>query len=320
MNSGKSAKSRHSYLGRILLFSLSCCLTAQAIIIRDSGDPLANTSAPTGQYADSGWAYQGEYGDFLGTMIAPQYFITAQHIGVSASPTFTSTAAFNGLADVTYTIDSAANGGQGFWNIAGTDLRVFKINETFSTYAPLYTGSSETGLEMVVFGRGGPRGAEVELGGDLKGWYHTGPDGLSRWGANTVDGIVGDYLRSDFDDVLGQNESSLSVGDSGGAVFVNDGGIWKLAGINYGVEKDFDTNATPGDNSEFEAALFDRGGFYQGSDGDGWSLAPDSAANSYASRISTHVTEIQNIASVPEPGSLWLLTLGSLLVLRRRRS
>ena len=310
-----------------LLLSLLWLEPARAVILYDTDNALANTTAPTGLLADSGWAYQGEYGDFLGTMIGSQYFITAQHIGVSASPTFTSTAAFNGSVDVTYTIDSSANGGQGFWNIAGTDLRIFKINETFSSYATLYTGASEVGMELVVYGRGGPRGSEVTLSGDSKGWYHTGADGVARWGENDVSGIissgVGDLLRTDFAPVGGQNESTLSVGDSGGAVFVNDGGVWKLAGINYGVDGFYDTNNVAGDFNEFEAALFDRGGFYQGSDGSGWSavpLPPDSPSNFYASRISTSSAEIQSImVPVPEPSGFLLLLIGSLFFVRRRR-
>lgn len=304
---------------------------SRAVILYDTGNALENTSAPTGLLQDSGWAFQGEYGSYLGTMIAEQYFITAQHFGVAGSPTFTSTAELNGVADVTYTIDTAANGGQGFWNIAGTDLRIFKINESFTQWATLYTGSSEVGKELVVFGRGGPRGAVVELSGDDKGWYHTGADGVARWGENDVDGIlstgVGELLHADFDATLGQNESTLSSGDSGGAVFINDGGVWKLAGINYGVDGSFDTNNVAGDFNEFDAALFDRGGFYQGNDSTGWPLLPfadlpaDNPSSFYASRISASALEIQSIVGVPEPGTAVFLMVGSgLLGWRRRRA
>lgn len=308
----------------VLLSVIFLPAPSQAVILYDTGDPNANTSAPTGDYADSGWAFQGQYGSFLGTMIAPQYFITAQHIGVSADNQFVSTAAFNGGVDVTYTIDTAANGGQGFWNIPGTDLRIFKINETFSSYAELYTGALEEGMEMVVFGRGGPRGAEVNLTGDAQGWYHTGSDGVARWGVNEVSGITsfgnGDLLRAAFDPLGGQNEATLSVGDSGGAVFVNDNGVWKLAGINYAVDGLFDINNVVDDN-EFGAALFDRGGYFQGSDGEGWAGPfPDgSAASFYASRISSSAAQIQSIIAVPEPGAGLLVCLGLFWALRRRR-
>lgn len=322
-----ASPSGRSFLRSVLLsglFGFGLALPVHAVVLYDTGDPLANTAAPDAAYAGSGWEYQGLYGSFLGTMIAPQYFITAQHIGVSGSNTFTSTAAFNGGTDIAYTIDLSANGGTGFWDIAGTDLRIFKINETFSSYAPLYTGSTEQGMELVVFGRGGPRGAEVYESGDLKGWYHTGSDGVARWGTNEISGISnfgsGDLLRASFDPIGGGYEATLSVGDSGGAVFVNDGGVWKLAGINFAVDGSFDTNNVVDDN-EFEAALFDRGGFYQGADGSGWfgPLPDGSPASFYASRISTSAAEIQAIAVIPEPGSLLMVILGAGLIWQRRR-
>jgi len=299
---------------------------AVGIVLYDTDNALTNTTAPTGSLAGSGWDFQGEYGSYLGTMIGPQHFITAQHFGTQGG-TFVSTAEFNGVADATYTIDAAANGGQGYWNIAGTDLRVFKVVETFSSYATLYSGSGEVGLDLVVFGRGGPRGAEVMLGPEAKGWLHTGADGVARWGENTVSATLmsggGPLLAATFSAVAVQNEATLSVGDSGGGVFVNDGGLWKLAGINYGVDGLFDTNNTTGDGMEFSAALFDKGGFYEGSDGTGWNLVPDLAGDvpsrMYSSRISSSLTEIQGIVGVPEPGGLLLLAVAGLAALAERR-
>jgi hypothetical protein len=299
---------------------------SSGIVLLDTDNASSNTTAPSGIYADSGWGFQGEYGGFLGTMIGQQYFITAQHFGVQGG-TFVSTAEFNGVADVTYTIDSAANGGAGFWDIAGTDLRVFKINENFTSWAEIYTGSSEVGSTMVTFGRGGPRGAEVTIGPTVHGWHTTGMDGVSRWGANEVSGIVtsgvGDLISAQFNDVSGQNEATLSSGDSGGGVFIKVGAQWQLAGINYAVDGFFDTNSTVGDFSEFDAALFDTGGFYEGSDGTGWNFHTDTGldkpSSMYASRVSSSSTEILAIVAVPEPGSLVLLAMAGMAMLRRRR-
>jgi len=304
--------------------------SAQAVLFYDTGDSSHNIAAPTGTYENSGWQYQGYYGAYLGTMIAPQYFITAQHMGTQGS-SFVSTGVFNGGVDVTYTIDTAANGGAGYWDIAGTDLRVFKINEYFSSYATLYTGSSEQGLEMVTMGRGGVRGADVMVSGTLHGWEHNLGDGIARWGSNIVSSVttiptLGSMLVARFD-ASGPGhtteEATLSVGDSGGAVFVNDGGTWKLAGINYSVDGMFDTNNTTGDGHEFNAALFDRGGLYQGSDGQGWTLipdiGPDNPSSMYASRISTNAAAIQSIAVVPEPQSALLITFAGLVAISRRR-
>jgi hypothetical protein len=141
---------------------------SHAVLFYGTGDSGHNTTAPTGIFSDSGWQYEGQYGAYLGTIIAPQYFITAQHFGTQGS-TFTHSGIFNGGSDVVYNIDLAANSGIGYWDIAGTDLRIFKVNELFPYYAPLYTGSLEVGLTMVTNGRGGPRGMEVLVGGDVHG-------------------------------------------------------------------------------------------------------------------------------------------------------
>ena len=316
----------------LLLLAWMLCLTtsAHAILFYGTGNASHNITAPTGAYENSGWQYQGYYGAYLGTMIAPQYFITAQHMGTQGS-SFVSAGLFNGGVDVTYTIDTSANSGAGFWDIAGTDLRIFKINEYFSSYATLYTGSSEQGLDMVTMGRGGVRGADVMVSGTLHGWAHNPGDGVARWGSNIVSSVttipmLGSMLVARFD-ASGPGhttqESTLSVGDSGGAVFVNDGGLWKLAGINYSVDGLFDTNNTTGDGSEFNAALFDRGGLYQGSDGQGWTLIPDAGPDNpssmYASRISTNAAAIQAIAVVPEPQSALLIALAGLTAIRGRK-
>lgn len=320
--------SRQAMMACVLM--LCRATSAHAVLFYDTGDSSHNIAAPTGVYADSGWQYQGYYGAYLGTMIAPQYFITAQHMGTQGG-SFVSAGLFNGGVDVTYSIDTSANGGAGYWDIAGTDLRILKINEYFSSYAPLYTGSSEQGLDMVTMGRGGVRGADVMVSGTLHGWQHNLGDGVARWGSNIVSSVttiptLGNMLVARFD-ASGPGhtpeESTLSVGDSGGAVFVNDGGIWKLAGINYSVDGMFDTNNTTGDGHEFNAALFDRGGLYQGSDGQGWTLIPDvgtdNPSSMYASRISTNAAAIQAIAVVPEPQSAFLIAFAALVAIRRRK-
>ncbi len=299
-----------------------------AIIFESTGSAAHNIAAPTGDYINSGWQYEGYYGGFLGTMISPQFFITAQHMGTQGS-SFVHAGIFNGGADVTYTIDASANGGLGYFDIANSDLRLIKINELFPYYAPLYTSGSEQGLTLMVTGRGGPRGADVVVSGLTHGWEHSAADGVARWGSNVVSDVttigIGEMLVADFSLSGTLHEATLSVGDSGGGVFVNDGGIWKLAGINYSVDGYFDTNDTVFDGSEFGAALTDRGGLYQGNDGDGWSLipniGPDLPSNFYASRIATNAVAIQTIAAVPEPQGIVLLISAAILTcLRRRRS
>lgn len=310
-------------LGLLLLLT-----PAQAVLFYNTGDAGHNTSAPTGLYEDSGWQYEGTYGAFLATIIAPQYIITAQHFGLQGS-TFVHNGIFNGGSDVTYNIDTAANGGLGYWDIAGTDLRILKIQELFPYYAPLYTGALETGMTLVTHGMGGARGDAVNVSGVLHGWEHTTPDGTPRWGSNVVSGIyssaLGDMLTASFSANGTSEEATLSGGDSGGGVFVNDGGVWKLAGVNYSVDGHFDVNNITGDGSEFDAALFDRGGLYQGSDSFGWTYIPnlplDNPSSFYASRVSSSSDEIMAIVAVPEPqAALLMLMAGCWFALGRQRT
>jgi hypothetical protein len=298
---------------------------SRAIVFYSTGDANHNTAAPTGIYADSGWQYQGYFGSFLGTMISPQHFITVQHIGTQGS-TFIHKAAMNGgPADVTYTVNSAANGGLGYWDITGTDFRVYQVNETFTSYAELYTGTLEIGSTLVTMGRGGLRGDEVIMSGESKGWEAGVYDGIARWGANVVTGVqpfgTSQLLVSEFNRVGLDEEAFLTVGDSGGGVFILDGGSWKLAGLNYAADGPFDTNADPNDNSDCYGAIYDRGGLYESDGLGGWNQNPntpfDQPANFYASRISSSAGAILSV--VPEPGSAVLVMLGAVVAIRRRR-
>ncbi len=311
-----------------LMAIFGVCPQAGAVLFVDSDDPGFNTTAPTGAYENSGWQYLGYYGSFLGTAIAPQYFITAQHFGFQGT-SFVQDSLFTGGSSVSYTVDMTANGGLGFWDIAGSDLRVYKINESFSSFAELYLGDA-TGQEAVLTGRGGVRGDALfdEFSNPL-GWEHTDSDGVARWGTNQLTGTTGSGAGTLITAAFNPSGSSafeagLSSGDSGGGLFVFDGGVWKLAGVNYSVDGLFDTNNIPGDGGEFSASLFDMRGFYVGSDGGGWNLIPPDLpdalpSNLYFSSISANASSILSIVNVPEPGSALLAVLAALMWMGKRR-
>ena len=112
----------------------------------------------------------------------------------------------------------------------------------------------------------------------------------------------GELLRASFNPGAGRNEAQLSAGDSGGAVFIRDDRTYKLAGINYGVDGPYNTtNSGPG----FEAALFDRRGFYELTSAGVWTLSSAGAGNIagsfYATRISSRLSWINSILSQPPP-------------------
>jgi len=312
--------------------------SASAVVVYVPGTPptaTRNTTAPTGALANSGWQLQGEWaGAFLGTPISSNQFITAQHVGGNVGDTFS----FN-AANYTTT---------GFVNVPNSDLRIWQVSGTFPTFAPLYNSGSdgsETGKPLVVFGRGVAPGTAVigpatPSGTELKGWEWGAGDGARSWGENDVSGIVsttnvGDLISFTFDravgNVAGTNESHLSAFDSGGGLFIETpGGVWKLAGINFGVDGPFKFQQT--DANAFNATLFDKGGLWEQTGtvpgpnpGDPpipvFTFNPDTsediAGASYSSRISSNLEFINGV--IPEPSSVALLGGAIALITMRRR-
>ena len=275
-------------IATLLLVTLIACATpgARAVILLGTGDPEANTTAPTGPLAGSGWQYQGAFGVFLGTPIAPRFFITAKHV-------WGSSLVYNGT---TYTLEQA-------YNEPFSDFTIWRVAGQFPSFAPLYSGSDETGRPLVVFGRGHQRGAPVFKESTLRGWLWGGGDARQRWGENVVTsivngGLLNDFVYATFDSTGSPNEAHLAAGDSGGAVFINEGGLWKLAGISYAVDGPFFSDAAG--NGGFNGALFDARGFYYQDSANPpiYSLITGSApvpSGFYASRISSKQAWIYSV-------------------------
>lgn len=304
-------RSRSYPIAAATFLGLAIGLPAHALIFSSTGDPSFNASAPTGPLADSGWQFQGTWqGGLSGTPIAPNYFITANHAGGGVGNAFV-------LGGVTYHTTA------GFAHPTA-DLTIWQVDGTFPSYAPLYTGSDEVGQSAMLFGRSATRGAPVivpdtsptDLDG-LRGWYWGGPSPALRWGENTVDEILTDpdngneYLLAEFNYDGGSNEATLAGGDSGGALFILDSGIWKLAGINIAVEADF--RLDPGTPTTF-SAIFDAGGLYA-DPGTGYELVVDQETDVPASLYSVRLSAYQNWiqSTVPEPASSPVVVAGAML-------
>ena len=178
----------------------------------------------------------------------------------------------------------------------------------------MYSGGFTTNQSMYIFGLGLPRTTTDEIGDafpsgtEAKGWtWGTGTSARS-WGTNSFNQIVSDatagpQIAYDFDyNGTGTDEGILSVGDSGGPVFMQEGGIWKLAGINYAVQTPFNTTNT---GAGFNAAIFDKGGLYSLS-GSTWTYTNPTPANqpafSFSSSVPANSAWIATI--VPEPGTM----------------
>ncbi len=277
-------------LGAVVVASIFLALpSSYAILFKSTADPAYNTNAPSGTLANSGWQYEGSWGSFLGTAVAPTFFLAAQHIGGATGQVFV----LNG-----FTYHTTA-----FFDDPSSDLRLWQVAETFPSYAVLYTNINEVGKHCIVFGRGTQRGLAVIVSGVTNGWQWGASDGIERWGENDVatnvngGAALGDFLRATFDRGAGSNECDLSVGDSSGGMFIQNGGVWQLAGIHYAVDGPF-SNAV--DGTTFQAALLDRGGLYEAS-GSSFIFIPNTVSDNpsgfYSTRVSSHISWINGVIS-----------------------
>lgn len=280
---------------------------AWAIVFASTGDINFNTTAPAGTYANSGWQFEGRIDNFLGTVIGPQWFITAEHIGGTAGTT-----KFVFLGQ-TYTTDT-------FYDDPNSDLRIWHVTTPFPTYAPLYRSGDEMGKELVVYGRGPARGAEIAG----KGWLWGTTNTEQRWGTNAVSGFVnagaafGPMLAAAFDDGASATEAMLTVGDSGGGVFIKDtDGVWKLAGVNFAVSGPY--KASAGD-APFNASLYEQSG-YLAQQFDSSYVTASGPGSLYATRISANLAFIHQVTGMPEPsvGAAAMAGFAMLAARRRRR-
>ncbi len=250
--------------------------------------------------------YTGQFGGFLATAVAPQYIITATHVGGSSTFIY----ADGGASPQTYNI-----------TLAGSlnDISIYRITgpQALTHFIPIYTASNEVGQQMVVIGNGTSRGAPVftpPANTNLAGWQWGSSPTLRSWGTNIVDSIVnltnelgppfqGNFLHFSFSNPSNPDNAIVSPGDSGGPLFALDpsDNQWKLAGINSLVDEVSQTPSGPG----FAAALFDARGFFDGPNLIGG--ADPVPLGSYDTRISSRQDFINSIIGVPEPGSLALM-------------
>jgi hypothetical protein len=193
------------------------------------------TFPPQGSLLGSGWQYQVKFGNAIGTIIGRRTFITVNHVG-----------GHNGM-DVLFEYAGATHTVQAVNSIphpAGNDLRIWIVNSDFATWAPIYTGTAEYSRQVVVFGRSrvnkGP--AVYSTSGVHKGWLQdqnylpAGPLPMwppISWAATTVYGYAGNgqSLQFYFYPFFSGDFCITANNDSGGGIFIQDAGVWKLAGI-----------------------------------------------------------------------------------------
>ncbi|MBN9690432.1 MAG: hypothetical protein J0M24_09335 [Verrucomicrobia bacterium] len=289
----------------VVLGITSLCLTqmwvAHAVIVLGSADSSVHRTEPTGALAGSGWQWQ--MGPAAGTVIGPSHILTAAHLGLWTNSIIT----WDGLG---YRVAEAVDA-------PDSDLRLLRVSGRFGNWAPLNAATNEVGQSVVLFGRGGPRGDAV-LGmvqdrNTLCGWNWLPADQVLRWGTNRIAGLQatstgtpGEYLVASFDADGGNDEATVSVGDSGGGVFLQQEGTWVLAGVISAVQGTFKRTA---EGPVFFAALFNRQPFFEEVTTGVWEQDPSSATQPETLWIATRVsayrewldTQLSQPAAVPLP-------------------
>lgn len=288
-----------------LILGLALALAGQSgramIVLGDGGEAGHNTVPPTGDLADSGWQYQAFF-DFTGTVVGPEHILTARHLGVRAN----ALVRLDGLLYRTLTVT----------NLPQTDLSLLRVAGRFARWAPFYGKPDEAGKVATVFGRGLARGGPIfhETDGTnaLRGWFWGAADGRPRWGTNVIEeafapGVAdeGAILTASFDANAGDDEATLTGGDSGGGLFLRDtDGQWKLAGVALAVQAQFNTGTN---GAGFFAALFDRRGFYEQDPQQQWALDPAAESQPgtalYHTRVSTYATQLAAAMAIPAPAT-----------------
>lgn len=171
-----------------------------------------------------------------GTLIAPQFVLTAAHCAEGVSNTGGRFMIGNEEYRTSRVILHPRYNADQIGSDTANDIAIFQLDRpvTNVTPSPIYRSNPAVGqaLTLVGFGYGGTGTS----GSD--GIY-----GVKRSGTTSIDRVSSTLISWDFDN---NSESNTAPGDSGGAGFINVGGINYLAGVTSGGTLD---NAGLGDNS-----------------------------------------------------------------------
>ncbi len=280
------------------IFSSSCAryLIAALCCLIPAGQALGVIvgTTDTSDFSDPGSNWFGMNSDYVyqtggGTSVAVSGFhlLTAKHYSITVGATFT----INGdQFEVTARQSPPPDSGE----TLGADLRILTLKNNTRPGTPmpgfyqLYTGSFSSGQDMIIVGTG-------KTGADHTTYYTEDENSsrVKRWGTNeyvsSARVVVGASfstrcLRMNFNSGDTEYEAGYGNGDSGGGVFVKEGGLWKLAGIHLYRE-------TSGIDGQY--------------------------THSWAAEIPAYADWINE--TVPEPASAFLLACGALFLRPRRR-
>ncbi len=299
----------------VFVAAFAALASARAAVVAQSND-LLYTQPPTSD--DFGFANVGTVFNSIGAIpatgvyLGDGWMLSAYHNTVNAGGVFTFQSIT--LGGVGYSADVATATRLHNADSSLADLTLFRLTTIPAGLSamPLSGVAPSINADARMMGNGqdreltetrwiaGTPWAEVASGGNRLG-YKLAATRAMRWGTNTVDtapaalpdlgyGAVTAFSM-DWDNVSG--EAMATGGDSGGGVFVKNGGVWELAGIMlYTAE----LSGQPAGTVVYGDAT-------------------------YAASLATYKAEIvQTMGSVPEPASTVLVLIGAGLLSRRRKS
>ncbi|MEX0884796.1 MAG: PEP-CTERM sorting domain-containing protein [Phycisphaeraceae bacterium] len=208
-----------------MLLTLLVSAAAEAIILHPEHDNLGSLrDLPPDDIL-------GTFATGSATAISPYYFLAARHQGIASTATFGGQT-YNVTA--TYRISS------------DIDLRLVRIDldgPPLANYAPLWEGSSLSGMELAIGGFGSTRGAAINQPAKV-GYEWGAASNDPIWGFNVIES------HAAFDDTEAMfarfgptshpssavGEATVGLGDSGGGWLVHDDGQWYTAGLTIAVQ------------------------------------------------------------------------------------
>ena len=226
-------------------------ISAPALGIVEGRTDISDFSDPGSDWYGFNWDYIGSVNSGSAVAVGQRYMITNRHFTTYVGHTVT-------VQGVDYTVQEVINAP--LFSGDAPDLRVIKLETPLPGYYDIYNGTFPGANDKVIMAGTGYSGT-IDVPGSTYTW-NTGTGRQLRWGTNEQAGFTnitsGSYrsfcniLNFDVGDT--EYEAGIASGDSGGGMFYNDGGTWKLAGI--GAYVWHDSGAPPPYNVNFFISMF----------------------------------------------------------------